>query len=51
MRTYQSGGKLTNAAQYAQTIMRMSLWKNDRLVELYKWIQSGGYDDIMEEYD
>lgn len=51
VRTYQSGGKLTNAAQYAQTIMRMSLWKNDRLVELYKWIQSGGYDDIMEEYD
>lgn len=51
IRTYQSGAALVHTVQYARTIKKMSPWKNDRIVELSNWIQSGQYDDIIEEYE
>lgn len=50
-KSYQLGEKIVNAAQYAKTITKTSPWNNDRLLEMLNWIQSGGYDDIIEEYE
>lgn len=51
VRQYQPQMDLAGASQYAQTLIRMDAWNNDRIVELYKWYHSGAYDDIIEDYE
>lgn len=51
VKQYKPTMNLAGMSQYAQTVVRMKAWNNDRIVELYKWYHSGAYDDILEDYE
>lgn len=48
---YQQAGKIEGFSQSVMTAYRTEAWKNDRIVELFKWYSSGEYFDLIEDFE
>lgn len=47
---YKPLSRLEGGAKYIETLIKLSPWQNERLLHLYQWKNSGGYDDLLDEY-
>lgn len=46
---YAPDSAISGMTQGVQTMVSDRPWNNDRLLELYKWVQSGQYDDLLDQ--